>query len=123
MTPKEAMAAYLEIEPDEEFDIHNSGFNPHHLDDVGAVIDCDGEETHFKITYIRRNIIRKPWVPKKGETYWFATLAGTNTAATCTFANDYIDNRYIKNCNYFRTKEEAQAAAEKIKELLKELHK
>lgn len=54
---------------------------------------------------------------KKGEEYWFIDV-GLNVQKSIEFGHEY-DNIRFKVKNYFHTKEEAEAMAEKIRKVLK----
>ncbi len=60
------------------------------------------------------------WMPEYGDTFWyvseFAEVCGT------TWVDDEIDPVFYESGNCFRTAEEAEAAAEKVKALLLSLH-
>lgn len=52
------------------------------------------------------------WKPEKGKTYYF--LNSKNTAISETWDADYTDARHYNIYNCFKTREEAEAEAEKI---------
>ena len=60
------------------------------------------------------------WKPKYGDTFWYVSelveVAGT------TWEDDGIDPVFYESGNCFRTEEEAEDAAEKVKALLLSLH-
>lgn len=60
----------------------------------------------------------KPW-PQTGDRYFF--ISGDITPGNLIFTDCAFDHNCQTCCNIFRTYEEAVAAAEKIKALLKEL--
>lgn len=60
------------------------------------------------------------WMPESGETYYFVTSLGY--VGGYNWTNDSTDCLSYKVGNCFKTKKEAEAAAEKVKELLLKLH-
>ncbi len=65
--------------------------------------------------------VNEKWVPKKRDTYFYVD-AELNSNDTTNDRTDY-DVELIRVNNYFRTKEEAEAAALKVKELFASLKK
>lgn len=65
----------------------------------------------------------KRWRADNGQVYWVVKCNSLNT-----FVNSYeeigcnLDNDYYNSYNYFQTESQAQAVADKIKQLLKESH-
>lgn len=59
------------------------------------------------------------WKPKYGEEYWVVICGAVIVS---TWRSDYVDNYRWGLGNCFKTKEEAEAAAEKVKALLLSLH-
>ena len=59
------------------------------------------------------------WEPKEGETYWYIDAMGK--ALQVTYNTNVIDPTIVEFGNCFPTKEKAEKAAEKVKELLKSL--
>lgn len=59
------------------------------------------------------------WQPKRGEKYWYIDTTGE--ASWTTYNTMALDPTRIAYGNCFQTKEQAQKAAEKVKELLKSL--
>jgi hypothetical protein len=62
---------------------------------------------------------KERWKPKDGEKYW--TLYRDFEICFSTFRTGEYHNKYYEIGNCFRTRREAQAAAKKVKELLKSL--
>lgn len=62
------------------------------------------------------NGYEKPW-PQDGDRYYFLDSGGFSYE--CTYVRDYVDENRRKFGNFFRTREEAEAALEKIKRVLK----
>lgn len=60
------------------------------------------------------------WKPEKGEWYWF--VGSDMVPREDQWENFYLDGDYYESGNCFRTEEEAEAAAEKVKDLLLDLH-
>ena len=60
----------------------------------------------------------KRWKPKNGEMYWYVW----NDVACWSYFTWNLDERRFKFGNCFKTEEEAEAAAEKVKVLLLSLH-
>lgn len=57
------------------------------------------------------------WKPKMNETYWFIT--GCNTIIRSLWANTSLDNKYFEIGNCFQSREEVEAAAERVRKALK----
>lgn len=62
------------------------------------------------------------WKPEFGDVYWVVTSRGDVTDCRCWHA-DWFDTGQYTFGNCFRTEEEAETAAEKVKALLLDLHK
>jgi hypothetical protein len=58
------------------------------------------------------------WKPKDGDIYYHVDLELGDGVGRHTYMNDSIDQCNYKHYNCFRTKKQAQEAAEKVKELL-----
>ena len=58
------------------------------------------------------------WKPKYDDTYWFITIAGDVYVASYTCKDTALDKKYYKSGNSFKTEQEAQKAAEAIKQYL-----
>ena len=61
------------------------------------------------------------WQPKIGERYFYVDLELQNSVGTHSYVADSVDQSNYRHYNCFQTKEQAQKAAEKVKELLKSL--
>lgn len=61
------------------------------------------------------------WKPKKEEKYYVVDLGHENSIGSYYWDNDSTDRTYYNAYNCFQTKEQAEKAAEKVKELLKSL--
>lgn len=65
------------------------------------------------------------WTPKVGENYWFINFSGAITKDAISLNGNHgmeFDSIMIENGNCFRTRAEAEAAAEKVRGLLLKLH-
>lgn len=65
----------------------------------------------------KKQLVKWRWKPKEKETYWCICPDGQLSSGI--FSNDEFDNGAYNFCNCFRTREEAEAMAEKIRKLLK----
>lgn len=65
----------------------------------------------------KKQLVDWKWKPKDGEEYWFFT--GSNTIIWSVWKDTLHDNKYFDFGNCFQTKEEAEAAAERVKKALK----
>jgi hypothetical protein len=61
------------------------------------------------------------WMPRFGDTYYYIDMGIKGSIGTYTYENDSTDQYNYECGNCFPTKEQAQKAAEKVKELLKSL--
>lgn len=61
------------------------------------------------------------WKPKKEEKYYVVNLGHENSIGSYYWDNDSTDRTYYNAYNCFPTKEQAEKAAEKVKELFKSL--
>lgn len=64
----------------------------------------------------KKQLVDWKWKPKKGERYWF--IGGHGQIRSYVWNNDFADIDFFNFGNYFKTKEEAEAMAKKIKKLL-----
>jgi hypothetical protein len=62
------------------------------------------------------------WKPEKGKMYWMIDFCYTKAVGPMSWAFDWIDTAAYQSGNCFKTEAEAQAAAEKVKDLLLSLH-
>lgn len=65
----------------------------------------------------KKHLVDWRWKPKEKEVYWYVDIEGH--LANVTSYNDTFDNSMYDFGNCFRTKEEAEKMAEKIKKLFK----
>lgn len=63
-----------------------------------------------------KQLVKWKWKPKDGEGYYYIFSDGI--VHLSTWFNDKVDNSRFSIGNYFKTKEEAEVMAEKIKKLL-----
>lgn len=70
--------------------------------------------------------VDKKWVPKVDEKYWFINDCGGIEFTNWSFYEDYdlenhkIDDEHYKIGNCFRTKEEAEVVAERVRALFQQ---
>lgn len=74
---------------------------------------------HFEAHHNDIFLKKKKWVPKEGETYWYISSTYGIVYEEIN-KKHYFDNAVIENGNCFKTQEEAEAMAERIKKLLNE---
>lgn len=68
----------------------------------------------------KKQLIDWVWRPSINEAYYTLEIDnGDVVVRTRVYFDDDIDNALIKNCNFFRTVEEAELAAERVKKALK----
>lgn len=81
------------------------------------------EEIKEKVRKINEKYgIRKRWRAKKGDKYFCMNInRGEFVVYKWVDERDSIDNGCYNSNNYFQTREEAEKALEKIKQLLKEM--
>lgn len=65
----------------------------------------------------KKQLVKWRWKPKIEEAYWIVT--GNNDIIQSVWAGTHVDNKYFDFGNCFRTREEAETIAEKVKKLLK----
>jgi len=58
------------------------------------------------------------WKPKYDDRYWFVTIAGDVIVASYPCKDTALDKKYYNSGNCFKTEQEAQKAAEAIKQYL-----
>ena len=114
------VAKLLGVEIGEEFKIDN--FNTvFRLNEYGSleIHSADGKrwvgENTFSLRELllgNREIIKMPWEPKQGELYW---TVEEDSIFYDSWDNDMMDYSYLKLGNCFRTKEEAEANADRIR--------
>lgn len=96
------------------------------IDDVYLLSGLDDfEVTHYWYTQteIKRLFIipKETWVLQHEDMYWYVNSMGSITD-TIFYRGTITDMEHIKFGNCFKTREEAEVALSKIKELLKSLH-
>lgn len=65
----------------------------------------------------KKQLVDWKWKPKKGEKCWLVDYYGDINSLT--WNDGFVEKKILDFGNYFQTKEEAEFAAEKIKNLLK----
>lgn len=78
------------------------------------------KEKGFRWNAAEKRVEKIRWRAKKKETYF--TICGDLSISDAKDFDWEIDNRYHNLGNYFRTEEQAEAAAEAIKETLRKFH-
>ena len=71
----------------------------------------------YDFDFKTKEVVKWQWRPKDGETYWIVNNRGF--AESYTWYDDVFDQLRFNFGNCFRTKEEAEAAAERVKKALK----
>lgn len=119
------VAKMLGVELSEEFEV--KGFTSEYnitgkFTDVGMEISCRENEllqndTDWFLCALlcgKVTIKRKPWKPKRGETYWYVEKYGDiweREWHPCRYMSDHVNRYKIGNC--YRTREEAEANRDK----------
>ena len=98
-------------------DISSIGFST--TEERQTLFDKIEKEEHKKWNVETNKFEDIKWKPKKGEKYWY--LTEKLHVSSYTEDNDFIDNDLGEANNKFKTKELAEAARDKIKELLSKL--
>lgn len=96
----------------------NCKTNIYYISPVGNFICAVNEDSSF-CPYIKATAERiKPltWRAEQGAGYY--TVSNTIVVMKMYDVRDVFDNKRYENGNYFKTKEEAEIAAEKIKKIL-----
>lgn len=96
----------------------NCKTNIYYISPVGNFICAVNEDSSF-CPYIKATAERiKPltWRAEQGAGYY--TVSNTINVMKMYDVRDSFDNKRYENGNYFKTKEEAEIAAEKIKKIL-----
>ncbi|TLG72071.1 hypothetical protein [Culicoidibacter larvae] len=62
----------------------------------------------------------KQWIPNDGDNYWTVVLGAKENVYEYGWSNDEFDKRYLSQNSVFKTKEEAQTAADKMLSALKD---
>lgn len=116
------VARVLGVELGEKFDIKQYKHNPYYLledglyDNTGCV--CQ-EYVIVRLILGKLEIIKKPWTPKDGETYFCFNSHGEVIVSVFYSCIDF-DCAMLRMGNYFRTREEAQQHKEKWLEYMKQ---
>ncbi len=115
------VAKMLGVELGEEFELKDYEYNPYKITD-GGLIDWQGDEWCNALTGLllgEVEIIKKPWKPKEGETYYYITKKG-NVCETF-YSDQYINDLFrIRFGNCFRNREEAEANLDRWVDYLKQ---
>lgn len=99
------VAKILGVYLEESFDIEGC-INPYHLSEKG-LINGNGMENGHILQLILANgldIIRKPFKPKRGETYYY--VGGDRIIDSSGWSNHIMDYYLFNAGNCFRTEEE-----------------
>ena len=107
------VAKMLGVELGERFDIN--GFNEFYFLDTDGLYsfngtNCKCDEYFSKLLAGELTIKRKPWKPKRGETYWYVEKDGDVLEMEwhpCRYMSNHVNRYKLGNC--YRTKEEAEA--------------
>lgn len=108
--------------------------NPKHIQESPIPIFCDAEYHKADSEEVRlfheilhkhgkdwdakkKQLVEWKWKPKINDRYW--TVCCSVYAEKALWENDVLDNERLAFDNCFKTKEEAEAMAEKVKKLLK----
>lgn len=115
------IAKMLGVEIEEEFKVKGREYIFHFVDNGliayrtdGSVLPYENCLAHFLwLINGEEEIVKLPWKPKKGETYWGFLYSQRNDAwllALYTWDNNPEDCAFYKAGWVFHTKEEAKAA-------------
>ena len=113
----EEVARMLGVELGENFDVNDGVCNPYTITEQ-CMFDCDGDDCPFTLLRLlngRSNIIKKPWIPKDGESVFYIDIEGNGEVWEDEFCSD--DLYSIGNLTLgwvFKTREEAEAHKEEI---------
>ena len=107
------VAKMLGVELGERFDIN--GFNEFYFLDTDGLYSFNGtyckcDEYFSKLLAGELTIKRKPWKPKRGETYWYVEKDGDVLEMEwhpCRYMSNHVNRYKLSNC--YGTKEEAEA--------------
>ena len=111
------IAKMLGVELGERFDIN--GFNEFYFLDTDGLYSFNGtyckcDEYFSKLLAGELTIKRKPWKPKRGETYWYVEKDGDVLEMEwhpCRYMSNHVNRYKLGNC--YRTREEAEANRDK----------
>ena len=109
------VAKILEVELDEEFEVRGYTYK---LTNNGLVCTMFPQKDEEDYEHMLRVILtgeypikRKPWKPRVGEQFYFIDMDGKSCCLTCGYNNHSLI--LYKIGNYYRTREAAEADAEK----------
>ena len=115
------VAKMLGVELGERFDVLNScdhNCGTFYLTEKGVMNDksgyYEGPGMLLNLIYGYCTIKRKPWKPKRGETYWYVEKDGDIWEMEwhpCRYMSDHVNRYKLGNC--YRTREEAEADRDK----------
>lgn len=95
------------METGEEFDVISGRFSPYHFKD-GLLIDSQDSESCMWFNELTvENIIRKPWEPKIGEKYYFASPYVVRGVEDGVWTANILDTCIKRNLKICRTKQQA----------------
>ena len=111
------VAKMLGVELGERFDIN--GFNEFYFLDTDGLYSFNGtyckcDEYFSKLLAGELTIKRKPWKPKRGETYWYVEKDGDVLEMEwhpCRYMSNHVNRYKLGNC--YRTQKEAEANRDK----------
>ncbi|KAK9680675.1 hypothetical protein QE152_g38964 [Popillia japonica] len=114
------VAALLEVEIGEEFDIEGIGLsfpiiNPFKITENGLIGHKGGEISCslYRLLTGEWTIIKKPWKPEEDDKYYYVNPDGYTESSRFFHAFDYS---MLHSGNCFRTEQEAEANREAIME-------
>ena len=109
----EQVAKMLGLELGEKFKLRNDEanycddtfyFSEEGLKELDAIYNCNG--ILDEILRGKPEIVKLPWKPKHGETYWYYSEAFKH-ACSSEWRDSLCDLLYWKSGNFFKTKKEA----------------
>lgn len=121
----EPIAEILGVELGEEFEIEGK-YRKYKICDNGLLcyvgnmygfetnLDWEPEssDVFYDIISGKKKIIKKPWIPKRGDKYWAVMLY--EEICSYIWDNTLLDYAFLKSGWIFRTKEEAEANRDRI---------
>lgn len=127
MNKMSEVARILGVELDEEFLLKEDEFGTtYKLTTEGLYDRIEGSEVFYPVADItglitgRLTIVKKPWVPKPGDDYYYISVHGNSI---CVFrkAMNGAENDLLNNAlgNFFKNKDEAIANKERYAAWLK----
>lgn len=113
----EEVARMLGVELEEEFDIKGGFCNPYMITERG-LLDCDGDESPSILIGLLDGsikIIKKPWIPKDGESVFYVNINDNGAVWEDVFKFDDLYSVVDLALGWvFKTREEAEAHKEEI---------